>query len=100
MTVEMLATYYFCYVIGLVIVPLLGWLLWRWNHIWYAAPVIARCSKVNYKMPPGQLGLPFFGEMLTFLWCFKILRKPDDFINAKRRKYVTLLFSLVFVYFL
>ncbi|CAN0900763.1 Ent-kaurenoic acid oxidase 2, partial [Linum grandiflorum] len=25
--------------------------------------------------------------MLTFLWYFKILKRPDDFINSKRRKY-------------
>ncbi|KAJ8439303.1 hypothetical protein Cgig2_006439 [Carnegiea gigantea] len=81
----MLAAY--CYAIGLVVVPLVCWLLWRWNYIRYVAPVISRCSKVNYKMPLGQLGLPFFGEMLIFLWYFKILRQPDDFINTKRLKY-------------
>ncbi|KAK9925920.1 hypothetical protein M0R45_023179 [Rubus argutus] len=35
----------------------------------------------------GHLGCPFLGEMLTFLWYFKILRRPDEFINAKRAKY-------------
>nr|XP_011464563.1 PREDICTED: ent-kaurenoic acid oxidase 2-like isoform X2 [Fragaria vesca subsp. vesca] len=32
------------------------------------------------------MGLPILGEML-FLWYFKILRRPDEFINAKRDKY-------------
>ncbi|KAJ7949716.1 Ent-kaurenoic acid oxidase [Quillaja saponaria] len=31
------------------------------------------------------MGLPFFGELLTFLFYFKVLHKPDDFINSKRR---------------
>ncbi|KAJ8640953.1 hypothetical protein MRB53_017647 [Persea americana] len=31
------------------------------------------------------MGLPFFGEMLSFLWYFKIVRCPDDFIMFKRK---------------
>lgn len=67
--------------------PLVGWLLWWWNEIWFVTPVKARCSSTNIKMLPGHLGFPFFGEMLTFLWYFKILRRPDDFIYSKIRKY-------------
>ncbi|WJX36850.1 ent-kaurenoic acid monooxygenase [Trifolium repens] len=33
------------------------------------------------------MGFPFIGEMISLLWYFKIVRRPDDFINAKRRKY-------------
>ncbi|KAJ6845058.1 ent-kaurenoic acid oxidase [Iris pallida] len=33
------------------------------------------------------MGLPFIGETLTFLWYFKILRRPDDFIKSKKQKY-------------
>ncbi|KAI3463998.1 hypothetical protein Pfo_020661 [Paulownia fortunei] len=33
------------------------------------------------------MGIPFLGEMLTFLWYFKVVRRPDDFINSMRRKY-------------
>ncbi|KAI3454617.1 hypothetical protein Pfo_011280 [Paulownia fortunei] len=33
------------------------------------------------------MGIPFLGEMLAFLWYFKFLRRPDDYINSKRRKY-------------
>jgi len=95
---EMWGTYSVYNVIGLVIVPVVWWLLWRWNDIWHVAPVMARCSKVNYKIPAGKLGFPFFGEVLTFLWYFKILRRPDDFINAKRRKYVSLSISLSIVF--
>ena len=32
------------------------------------------------------MGFPFIGEMISFLWYFKIVRRPDDFINAKRHK--------------
>lgn len=69
------------------IVPLAVLLLW-WNDYWYALPVILRRSGGGAKLPPGYMGIPFLGEMLAFLWYFKVLRRPDDFINAKRRKYV------------
>ncbi|KAA8542381.1 hypothetical protein F0562_023483 [Nyssa sinensis] len=69
------------------VVPLLGWLFWWWNDIWYGIPVKIRCSASGTKLPPGQMGIPFFGEMLTFLWYFNVLRRPDDYINSKRRKY-------------
>ncbi|XVF09155.1 hypothetical protein REPUB_Repub07fG0067300 [Reevesia pubescens] len=81
--------------LGLVLggLPLLGWLLWWWNELWYLFPLNLRCWRRSsatgsgIKLPPGHMGFPFFGEMLTFLWYFKILRRPDEFINAKRRKY-------------
>ncbi|KAL2482450.1 Ent-kaurenoic acid oxidase 1 [Forsythia ovata] len=69
------------------IAPLAGWLLWWWNDIWYAVPVKLRCSAGGTKLPPGYMGVPFFGEMLSFLWYFKIVRHPDDYINFKRGKY-------------
>ncbi|PQQ08242.1 ent-kaurenoic acid oxidase [Prunus yedoensis var. nudiflora] len=49
------------------------WLLWFWEvcHYWGCS-----CG-----------GGMSFGEMLTFLYYFKILRRPDEFINAKRSKY-------------
>ncbi|KAK6148507.1 hypothetical protein DH2020_019419 [Rehmannia glutinosa] len=67
----------------MAIVPLAGWLLWWWNDFWYALPVRLR----RLKLPPGYMGIPFLGEMLAFLWYFKVLRRPDDYINSKRRKY-------------
>lgn len=77
--------YWLACVVG--ILPLLGWLLWWWNEFWYVLPLKIRDSNVDAKLPPGHTGLPFFGELLTFLWYFKIVRRPDDFINSKRRKY-------------
>ncbi|XP_044485149.1 ent-kaurenoic acid oxidase 1-like [Mangifera indica] len=67
--------------------PILGWLLWWWNDLWYAAPLIFRYSGTGTRLPPGHMGFPVFGEIISFLWYFKVLRRPDDFINSKRRKY-------------
>ncbi|XP_004301170.1 PREDICTED: ent-kaurenoic acid oxidase 1-like [Fragaria vesca subsp. vesca] len=67
--------------------PFLGFLLWWWNELWYVLPLKMRQSPTGAKLPPGVMGFPFIGEMLTFLWYFKVLRRPDDFINAKRTKY-------------
>ncbi|XP_059638783.1 ent-kaurenoic acid oxidase-like [Cornus florida] len=47
------------------VVSLVGWLLWRWNDLWYGLPVKTRCSASGTKLPPAHMGLPFFGEMLT-----------------------------------
>ncbi|GMN45736.1 hypothetical protein TIFTF001_014920 [Ficus carica] len=58
----------------------------EWNELRYVLPHKWRNS-VAAKLPPGHLGLPFNGEMLAFLWYFKILRRPDKFIDAKRKKY-------------
>ncbi|KMT11775.1 hypothetical protein BVRB_5g104780 [Beta vulgaris subsp. vulgaris] len=41
----------------------------------------------NIKLPPGHLGFPLFGETFSFLWFFNKVRRPDDFINLKKRKY-------------
>ncbi|KAL8457331.1 hypothetical protein ACS0TY_035253 [Phlomoides rotata] len=65
----------------------LAGLLWWWNDYWYALPFRLRRCRGGAKLPPGSMGLPFLGEMLAFLWYFKLLRRPDEFIDAKRRKY-------------
>ncbi|XP_058784722.1 ent-kaurenoic acid oxidase 2-like [Vicia villosa] len=65
----------------------IGFVLWWWNEYWYVIPLKFKCLKSSTKLPPGHMGLPFIGEMITFLWYFKIVKRPDDFINAKRRKY-------------
>ncbi|CAI9754601.1 unnamed protein product [Fraxinus pennsylvanica] len=77
---EVLFSLWTAVIIG--IIPLAGWLLWWWNDIWYAVAYAG-----GTKLPPGHMGLPFFGEMLSFLWYFKIVRQPDEYINIKRRKY-------------
>ncbi|KAK1578994.1 hypothetical protein Q3G72_034804 [Acer saccharum] len=69
------------------VVPILGLLLWCWNELWYAVPLKFRYSGTGTRLPPGYMGFPILGETLTFLWYFKVLRRPDEFINSKRRKY-------------
>ncbi|CAI9281478.1 unnamed protein product [Lactuca saligna] len=69
-------------------VPLIGCLLWWWNDIWYGLVMTAlRPSQSGTKLPQGYMGLPIIGETLTFLWYFKFLGRPEDYINSKRQKY-------------
>ncbi|CAL1368099.1 unnamed protein product [Linum trigynum] len=62
-------------------------LVWWWNELRHVAPVKARLAGTGKIMPRGHMGLPFIGDLLSFLWYFKIVRRPDDFINSKRHKY-------------
>lgn len=64
--------------------PLIGWLLWWWNDLWYG---LRLKIKGGFKLPPGHMGFPFVGEMLRFLSYFKVSGDPDDFINSKRHRY-------------
>ena len=78
-------------VLGLL--PVLGWLIWWWNEIWYVWPILARLKRSNFdeatvQLPPGYLGFPFLGETLSFQWFFNIVRRPDDFIKSKIERYV------------
>ncbi|CAM8978224.1 unnamed protein product [Rhodiola kirilowii] len=68
------------------VIPLLFVLTMWWNEILYVLPVNLRSKRVRGKPPPGSMGIPFLGEMLTFLWYFKFLGRPDDFINSKRKR--------------
>ncbi|KAL2903115.1 Beta-amyrin 11-oxidase [Bienertia sinuspersici] len=70
-----------------IVVPLLALLCWWWNEIWYVRAVKAKCLAFNTKVPPGHLGLPFFGETFSFLRFFNKIGRPDDFINSKKIKY-------------
>ncbi|OVA09084.1 Cytochrome P450 [Macleaya cordata] len=81
------------WLLGMVLggVPLLiVWVLWWWNEIRFLAPLKAQYGSppaAAAKLPPGHMGLPYFGEMISFLWYFKIIRRPDDFIASKRQRY-------------
>ncbi|KAK1433747.1 hypothetical protein QVD17_10663 [Tagetes erecta] len=69
-------------------VPLLMWLFWQWNDVWYRlVTATLRSSEGGTSLPPGYMGLPVIGETFTFLWYFKFLRRPDDYINSKRRRF-------------
>lgn len=75
--------------------PLLGLLFWWWNELWYVLPLKLQRSATGAKLPPGHMGFPFIGELLTFLWYFKFLCRPDEFINAKRAKYAFIFFNVL-----
>ncbi|PIA27968.1 hypothetical protein AQUCO_07400071v1 [Aquilegia coerulea] len=68
------------------VVPLLAWTVWSWNELWFIT-LKRKAHSSSTKLPPGHMGLPFIGELLTFLWYFKIVSRPDDFINSKRERY-------------
>ncbi|KAK1401233.1 Ent-kaurenoic acid oxidase 1-like [Heracleum sosnowskyi] len=76
------------------IMPLLGCLLWWCNDFWFFLRLKTvknegganSKSSTIIKLPPGHMGLPYFGELLSFLWYFRIVGRPDDFINSKRLK--------------
>ncbi|KAM1150041.1 hypothetical protein ACFX2B_030262 [Malus domestica] len=68
--------------------PLLGLLFWWWNELRYVLPLKLQRSATGAKLLTGLLGFPFIGgELLPFLWYFKFLCRPNEFINAKRAQY-------------
>ena len=75
-------------VLGLL--PVVGWVIWWWNEIWYVWSILAKLrrsnSDIKLTLPPGYLGLPFLGETLPFQWFFNIIRRPDDFIKSRIEK--------------
>ncbi|KAK1288342.1 Ent-kaurenoic acid oxidase 1 [Acorus calamus] len=66
--------------------PLLLQLIWHWNELYYLFFSYSWKAKGDgeAKLPPGWMGVPFFGDMLSFLWFFKIVSRPNDFIRAKK----------------
>ncbi|OAY66011.1 Ent-kaurenoic acid oxidase 2 [Ananas comosus] len=84
-----------CWYSGLLfgLLPLLLQIIWHWNDLLFLAKLKLRyglsenSNNGGHRLPPGQMGLPFLGETLRFLWYFKIARRPDDFINSKKQKY-------------
>ncbi|KAF9607493.1 hypothetical protein IFM89_036443 [Coptis chinensis] len=66
------------------VIPLCTWLLWSWNELRFLTPLKDQSS--SSKVPPGHMGLPLVGELLTLIWYFKIVSRPDDFIKSKQRR--------------
>ncbi|KAM1807923.1 hypothetical protein ACFX11_030862 [Malus domestica] len=76
--------------------PLLGLLFWWWNELRYVLPLKLQRSATGAKLLTGLLGFPFIGgELLPFLWYFKFLCRPNEFINAKRAQYAFIFFNVL-----
>ncbi|XP_059077046.1 ent-kaurenoic acid oxidase 2 isoform X2 [Cryptomeria japonica] len=75
------------WVLGLVLglLPLLIWVLRSFNE-WRFCHSHLR-SNNGGKLPPGHMGWPLIGELLEFLWYFKFIDKPDEFIWKRNAKY-------------
>lgn len=76
--------------LGLFVValPLLFKAFWCFNDAYYE--ISSKKFGGELKLPPGHMGLPLIGETFEFLWYFKFLGRPDDFIRSKNEKYVRL----------
>ncbi|KAK3151265.1 hypothetical protein QOZ80_3AG0243750 [Eleusine coracana subsp. coracana] len=66
--------------------PLLALAVWHCNDAAHCAAFALR-RRASARLPPGHMGLPFVGESLALLWYFKLARRPDGFVHAKRRRY-------------
>lgn len=55
---------------------------------WYYA---GRLGKMQHPLPPGDMGWPFLGNMLTFLKAFK--SDPDSFIHDLVSRSLEFLFT-------
>ncbi|OEL32810.1 hypothetical protein BAE44_0006169 [Dichanthelium oligosanthes] len=78
--------------IGLLLgaVPLLALAVWHCNDIGHCAAFALKHwrRRPRASLPPGHMGLPFIGESLALLlWHFKLARRPNGFVDAKRRRY-------------
>ncbi|XP_044435712.1 ent-kaurenoic acid oxidase 1-like [Triticum aestivum] len=73
-------------------VPLLCLAVWHSTDAWYCAAFALKyrghgSNGIRRRLPPGHMGVPFLGETLSLLWYFKLARRPDDFIGAKKSAY-------------
>jgi hypothetical protein len=70
-------------------VPLLALAVWHRNDVGHCAAFAMRRwgRHRRARLPPGHMGLPFVGESLALLWYFKLARRPDGFVDARRRRY-------------
>ncbi|XP_044437664.1 ent-kaurenoic acid oxidase 1-like [Aegilops tauschii subsp. strangulata] len=73
-------------------VPLLCLTVWHSTDAWHCAAFALKhggrgSNGIRRRLPPGHMGVLFLGETLSLLWYFKLARRPDDFIGAKKSAY-------------
>uniref|UniRef100_A0A0E0M745 Ent-kaurenoic acid oxidase n=1 Tax=Oryza punctata TaxID=4537 RepID=A0A0E0M745_ORYPU len=69
-------------------VPLLALAVWHCTDAFHRAVFACRRRGTRAtRLPPGHMDLPFVGETLALLWYFHLARRPDGFVEAKRRRY-------------
>lgn len=78
--------------IGLLLgaLPLLALAVWHGNDAGHCAAFGLkrwRRPRRRLPLPPGHMGLPFVGESLALRWYFKLARRPDGFVDAKKERY-------------
>ncbi|KAL6007172.1 hypothetical protein ACLOJK_032668 [Asimina triloba] len=69
-----------------VLLPFLLWCLKWITERWHLRGLQDHGTQGS-KLPPGSMGWPLVGELLDFLWCFKFLGRPDDFIAKRKARY-------------
>ena len=61
--------------------------MWHSNDVCHCAFFALKRWRRCVRLPPGHMGLPFVGESLWLLWYYKLARRPDGFVHARRRYY-------------
>lgn len=60
--------------------------LLKWANEWF---YLRNLGEKRYLLPPGDMGWPFIGNMLSFLKAYKY-GDPDSFISNLHTKYVSI----------
>ncbi|KAJ8429364.1 hypothetical protein Cgig2_033196 [Carnegiea gigantea] len=68
--------------------PLVGWLLWWWNEIWFVTAIKAKCSSMNIKMFPVTWDFLSLGKCSHFYgtlkYCVVLIHKYGENVGAYR----------------
>ncbi|KQJ87016.1 hypothetical protein BRADI_4g09019v3 [Brachypodium distachyon] len=67
--------------------PLVALAVWHCTDAFYWDAFLLKPSHRGRRLPPGHMGIPLLGETPRLMWYFKVARRPDSFIEAKRRAY-------------
>ncbi|KAF7081993.1 hypothetical protein CFC21_085883 [Triticum aestivum] len=67
--------------------PLLALVLWHCTDVFHRAAFTLNPAHRGRRLPPGHMGIPVLGESAAMMWYFKVARRPDGFVEAKRKAY-------------